>query len=217
MLEHVRTASGERLERSDYLARFWELAASGIDVLWKLERRQHFREPGDKSWEAFDRGDWDEALRLAQDEAPEITQEAQQSPYRVHRIRVVEMPLSPYLLWELQFLKVGADAGNDVRVFHPDVLAHLEREEELPEVVGLGNAAMFEVLYDSAGTHVGARQINDPGFIAACRREFESLFPQGEPLVPFFEREVAGKRPPSVRSSIQGLTVTPAEADIPDA
>lgn len=35
---------------------------------WKLERRQHFREPGFASWEAFARGEWDTALRLMEDE-----------------------------------------------------------------------------------------------------------------------------------------------------
>ncbi len=203
MLEHVRAASGERLKRSDYHARFWEITSSGIDVLWKLERRQHFREPYDKSWEAFDRGDWDEALHLARDEAPAITQEIQQGGYRAHRLRVVELPLSPYLIWEFQFLKVRAEAGEDIRVLGPDALTHLEREEELPEVVGLGNAVMFEVIYDSAGTPDGARQINDTDLIVACRREFETIFPQGEPLSTFFEREVAGRRPPSVRSAGQ--------------
>jgi hypothetical protein len=197
MLEHVRAASGERLERSDYLARFSKLTASGIDVIWKLERRQHFREPYNKSWVAFDRGDWDEALRLTGDAAPEIMQQTHQEPFGAQRIRVVELPLSPYLLWEFQPLKVRAEAGDDIRILYPDAVAHLEHDEELPEVVGLGNTVMFEVIYDSAGTPDGARQINDPELIAACRREFEALFPQGEPLPAFFDREVAGKRPPT--------------------
>ena len=197
MLEHVRAASGERLKRSDYLACFEELAASGIDVIWKLERQQHFREPYNKSWEAFDRGDWDEALRLTREAAPKITQETQQEPFRAQRLRVVELPLSPYLVWEFQPLKVRAEAGDEIRIVGPDAIAHLERDEELPEIVGLGNTAMFEVIYDSAGTPDGARRIDDPEFILACRREFETLFPQGEPLLTFFEREVAGKRPPA--------------------
>jgi hypothetical protein len=197
MLEHVRAAGGERLKRSDYHARFWEMAAT-VDVLWKLERQQHFREPDNKSWEAFDRGDWDEALRRARDEAAEITREVQQGAYRAHRLRVIELPLSPYLLWEFQVLKIRAEAGEDIRILGPGALAHLEREGPLPEVVGLGNAVMFEVIYDSTGTPDGARQINEPDVIVACRREFETIFPQGEPLSTFFEREVAGKRPPAV-------------------
>ena len=196
MLEQVRAAGGERLERSDYLERFWELARTA-DVLWKLERRQHFREMDNKSWEAFDRGNWDEALRLIREAAPEITRQIRQSSYRSLRLRVVELPLSPYLLWEFHSLKVRAEAGNDIRVLHSDALAHREQEDPLPEVVGLGNTVLFEVLYDSSGSHLGARQINDRDLIAACRREFETLFPEGEPLLAFFDREVAGRRPPA--------------------
>jgi hypothetical protein len=213
MLEHVRAASGERLGADDYLARFWEVVESGIDFIWKLERLQHFREPGDKSWEAFDRGDWDEALRLTEDEAPEIMQQAQQEQYGVQRIRIVELPLSPYLLWEFQFLKIRTEAGSDIRILGPDAIAHLERDGELPEVVGLGNTVLFEVLYDSSGTLDGARQIKDPDLIVACRREFENLFARGEPLSTFFEREVAGKRPPALEAP--GLVA--AKPDIADA
>jgi hypothetical protein len=212
MLEQVRAASSERLENSDYLDRFRELAPT-VDFLWKLERRQHFREPYNKSWVAFDRGDWDEALRLTRDAVPEITKQTQQKPYCAHRIRVVELPLSPYLLWEFQPLKIRAEAGDDIRILGPEAVAHLEGDEELPEIVGLGNTVMFEVIYDSAGTPDGARQINDPELIAACRREFENLFPQGEPLSAFFDREVAGKRPPTLEAP--GLVA--AKPDIPDA
>jgi hypothetical protein len=59
-------AVGERLE----LSAFYD--ASDGDIarareFWKLERGQAFAEPGNASWEAFARGDWDESLRLIED------------------------------------------------------------------------------------------------------------------------------------------------------
>lgn len=51
--------------RRDFRQRQWTI--DGQDS-WKLERCQHFREPGFASWEAFDRGEWRGALRLIEEE-----------------------------------------------------------------------------------------------------------------------------------------------------
>lgn len=58
-------AGGTRLSLEDYRADFraTDSMITGRDS-WKLERRQHFRQPGSASWEAFARGQWAEALRL---------------------------------------------------------------------------------------------------------------------------------------------------------
>ena len=57
-------AVGERLELPEYYADFQRNFRHAREF-WKLERGQVFAEPGDASWEAFDAGDWDEAMRLA--------------------------------------------------------------------------------------------------------------------------------------------------------
>ncbi|MET7935298.1 DUF6879 family protein [Streptomyces sp. NPDC005322] len=58
-------SQGERLSRDvyrvDFQERVWD--NNGRDS-WKLERQQHFQEPGSDSRKAFDRGDWEGALRL---------------------------------------------------------------------------------------------------------------------------------------------------------
>lgn len=53
-------AAGERLELADYFADF----AGRAGEFWKLEARQVFAEPGNDSWKAFARGNWEEAVRL---------------------------------------------------------------------------------------------------------------------------------------------------------
>ena len=67
--DHLDDSSGVRLSLDDYRVEFkdlqWTIAGQQS---WKLEREQRFREPGFASWEAFSRGDWDEALRLIEEE-----------------------------------------------------------------------------------------------------------------------------------------------------
>ena len=64
-------ATGERLELSAYYAEFQENYARARNF-WKLERGQSFAEPGDESWEAFDRGEWDEAINLLEKRRPDL-------------------------------------------------------------------------------------------------------------------------------------------------
>jgi hypothetical protein len=64
-------ATGERMELPAYYADFQENYAR-TRSFWKLERGQSFAEPGDESWEAFDRGDWDEAMNLLDKRRPDL-------------------------------------------------------------------------------------------------------------------------------------------------
>ena len=52
------------MTRAEYLEDFWDRfwRVRNHDI-WKLERAQHFREPGYDVWEAFDEGDWPESMR----------------------------------------------------------------------------------------------------------------------------------------------------------
>jgi hypothetical protein len=56
-------AVGQRMDLPAYYADF-KKNFSRTRKFWKLERGQTFAEPGDPSWEAFDRGDWEEAMQL---------------------------------------------------------------------------------------------------------------------------------------------------------
>lgn len=114
---------------------------------WKLERRQHFREPGDASWEAFVRGDWQEALRLIEAQRAgllDLSRLAARHRCRLLRVRVVEVPLTPYLQWELHLLRVRAECGELIRVTGPEHIAAYERESPVPELVTLNDDTVYE-------------------------------------------------------------------------
>ncbi|WP_052810184.1 DUF6879 family protein [Streptomonospora alba] len=171
-------------------------------MFWKLERAQHFQEPGDASWEAFAAGDWEKALKL--NEADRSDAEAMAAKDRevgmeTRRIRVVDHPVTPYLQSEMQFLRLLAEAGQSLRVVPAEEVAHLEERTALPEVVVLGDRVLFLVRYDSSGRACGAWRIDDRDAIAATVGELAGLFAAGTPLLDYFEREIAPLPAPAVR------------------
>ncbi|MDS1270757.1 hypothetical protein RIF23_10640 [Lipingzhangella sp. LS1_29] len=201
MLNCVSTSSGKLLAWADYLADFRREFERGGDVFAKFERRQTFREPGDASWEAFAAGDWQTALERNEEDRPEaeaMVARYTHYGYQPQRIRVVEFPISPYLQWEMQFFRLLAEAGQDLRVVRAEQVADLEQVAPLPEVVLLGDRVLYEVNYDATGTVTGGRRIEDPEVIAGCRTQLAELFEQGEPLPTFFEKHVAPLPPPAV-------------------
>jgi hypothetical protein len=192
---------GERLGLEAYRADFRrrDFAVDGFDS-WKLERRQHFREPGDPSWTAFVGGDWEEALRLIEVQRPELMDLSRLAAghwCRLLRVRAVEWPLTPYLWWELHFLRVRAECGELIRVVGPEHLAAYEHEGPVAELVTLNDDTVYEVLYDAEGVLEGAVRhlggvVRDR--VAARVGEFYAL---GEDIDTFFAREVARLKPPT--------------------
>ncbi|MFB7914720.1 DUF6879 family protein [Streptomyces sp. NPDC056061] len=192
---------GERLGldayREDFRGR--DFAVAGCDS-WKLERRQHFREPGDASWNAFARGDWEGALRLIEAQRAELralSRLAARHRCRLLRIRVVEQRLTPYLQWELHLLRVRAQCGELIRVISPQHIAAYERDGAVPELVTLNDDTVYEILYDEEGVLEGAVR-----YLGARTRDrivarVEELYVLGEDIGTFFDREVAHLMPPT--------------------
>lgn len=209
MRELLGPAPGERLSLDAYRADFRErdFAVDGYDS-WKFERRQHFREPGDASWEAFRRGDWDEALRLIEaerDNLLDLSRTAERHRCRLLRVRVVEQPLTAYLQWELHLLRLRAECGELIRVIGPDAVAAHEQPEQperqgpVPELITLGSDTVYEILYNAEGTADGAVRYLDRGTRSRVAAFVEGLYERGEDVESFFEREVAGLRAPTSR------------------
>jgi hypothetical protein len=193
--------AGERLSQPDYKADFRavEWTIEGHES-WKLERRQHFREPGRASWEAFERGDWMQALDLIEDMRESATQfqaKASSLGIDLYRARVVEQPISPYLQWELHSLKMRAECGELIRVVPVDLVRGLEADGELPELITLGPSILYEILYTDDGEPAGGVKITDPRVVAHVEEISRYLYEAGEDLATFFEREVAPLPPPS--------------------
>ncbi|TJZ53022.1 hypothetical protein FCH28_17860 [Streptomyces piniterrae] len=191
---------GETLPLNAYRGDFRERqrTISGLDS-WKLERRQHFEEPGDSSWEAFSRGDWEESLRLAEAERDfihEFSEETAQQGVVLYRVRVVEKPLIPYLQWEMHLLRLRAEYGEKIRVVGPEQIQVLEREHPLPELVTLGDQVVYKILYNEQGVLDGGIRYLSSDVTARCRDFIQCLYESGEELSSYFAREVAHLPPP---------------------
>lgn len=193
---------GQRLELDDYMEdfgrHFWDC---GPEEFWKLERQQTFQEPGVESWEAFHRGDWEEALSLLEGQRAHYASYFRRisgSGFALHRVRCVEEPLSPYLQWELHLLRLKAEYGERTRVLGGDTFRPYEAHGTLPEIVVLGSSVMYEVLYDDEGKLAGGIRFDDPHDIAEARLAIQEMHESGEPLGDFFRERVAPLPPPDV-------------------
>ncbi|GAB2924841.1 DUF6879 family protein [Streptomyces mayteni] len=190
-----------RLARPKYHEDFYRVQNSGIGQLRKLERGQHFAERGFASWEAFHRGEWDTALSLIEEKRDVYTQqigEIARRGVRQRRLRVVEFPVTPYVQWELHVLRLRVELGDDIRVVDARGVADIERERPVPEVVILGDVALYEVIYDSDGNADGANRYTDHALIEETSAGFDTLFARADEFVDFFDREIAPLPPPSV-------------------
>jgi hypothetical protein len=198
MLDWFDDISGDRLQLTAYLEdfeqRFW-VACGGV---WKLERQQHFRQPESKSWTAFSRGEWEEALQLLERNRSAIEDEFRQiaeAGISVTRVRVVEEPIIPYLQWELHSLHLRAQCGEYIRVVGPEQV-NFEPGDSLPEIVTLGGAVMYKLLYSEQGILEGAIRFTNPDIVQRCQAFIENTYEAGEDLASYFSRNVAGLKPP---------------------
>jgi hypothetical protein len=190
MLERVAELTGQELKLDEYFedfdARFWQ-----VDSSWKLERRQVFQEPDVPSWAAMAAGDRKRSLALADEMRTGIAEHQRRLDAHgivQRRIRVVELPLSDYLWWELYVLRIRADLGERIRVLPPSDVASWETSGSLPEIILLGEQNTYQVRYDDDGTVMGAKLLTDPRVAVACRAEMAALWTKGEDLASFLTR-----------------------------
>lgn len=200
-LTRLDESLGERLSldeyRRDFRDRQWTI---GGRESWKLERAQHFIEPGFPSWDAFARGDWDTALRLADDEREwieEFSARAESKRIRLYRVRVAEEPLTPYLQWEMHLLRLRAECGENIRVVDAGAVARFEAAgRPLPELLTLGTSTLYRILYDDDGALAGAIRFQSPGLVREAADLARGLYQGAEDVRTFFRRKVAGLPPP---------------------
>ncbi|GAB3650198.1 DUF6879 family protein [Glycomyces tarimensis] len=192
MPEPLNGAVGVRMDLDAYYAdfkrHFWRSRE-----FWKLERAQTFAEPGDASWEAFNSGDWDESMRLLEERRPDLTDyhdEARAAGVSTHRIRIVEKPISPYLQWELNLLKIRDETGGPIRVLDASEIAELETDGPLPEIYTMDERVMFEAVYDHNGVLECALKYTDPALIAHSRDFIRGLYERGTPIARYFPDNV---------------------------
>jgi hypothetical protein len=186
-------AMGRRMELSAYYADFEEHFQQAREF-WKLERGQTFAEPGDPSWEAFDKGDWEQSMSLLEDRREDLVkyhQEVAGTGTLTRRARIVALPLTPYLQWELNLLKVRDETGGPVRILDVSEVADLEDQGPLPEIYTMDSAVMYQAVYDDRGVLEYARKYIDDALVRRCWDFIAALYERGEPISSFFKREVA--------------------------
>ncbi|ONI74636.1 hypothetical protein ALI144C_38015 [Actinosynnema sp. ALI-1.44] len=201
MLESVRREPGVFLPLDDYLAEAPRERKGLADVVNKIERRQYFDEGDDPSWLAFTAGDWDSAVRFNEADRTDLLGYFSDQAARgvvFQRVRVVEFPITPYVQWEMNALKVRAECGEKIRVVTASAVRDYEGENQIPEVLVLGSRVMYEILYDERGVPFGSRRITDESVVSASRGEIERLYSMGEDIADFYERELVRLPPPDV-------------------
>lgn len=191
---------GERLVREAYKREFRQRDAeiSGQDS-WKLERRQHFEEQGHASRDALRRGEWEEALRLLEEDRGALLAMAEKDALReslFHRVRIVEEPLTPYMQWQIHALRVRADCGESVSVLNAEELKSAEAAGPLPELVVLGGRTLYQVRYTGAGVPDGAIRYTEPRLVENWESYLKKLHGTGEDVRAYFTRRVAHLPPP---------------------
>ncbi|WP_327405958.1 hypothetical protein OG194_42005 [Streptomyces sp. NBC_01288] len=187
---------GTYLDQDAYIAdfdrRFWRTDAEGF---WKLERMQSYDEGDFPSWQALRHGDWDRSLRLIEELRPEYEEhygKIAAAGFAMHRVRVVDTPLIPYIQWELTILHTKFAYGERVNVLDATEVAGEETEGPLPELCLMGTDAVYVLDYTLANEPNGAVRHTDPATVTRARTLIQRLYAAGEALDTYFPREVAG-------------------------
>lgn len=199
MSDITKNLSGSRLASAQYSADYRRRYEKISDTTsWKFERQQTFIEPADESWQEFERGNWEASLARFNDRRPALLAEAREDAARgieLYRVRIVAEPISRYLLWELNVLKVRAECGEKIRVVDAELIADVERNGVLPEILTLGDDTVYQILYDDSGALDGAIRSTDQADVERWVSFMEKLYENGEELDSFFARRIAGRRP----------------------
>jgi hypothetical protein len=186
------------MELVDYYADF-QLNYRKAREFWKLERGQVFAEPGDVSWEAYNRGDWTESMRLLKGRRKDLKryhQENARAGRITRRIRIVSLPVTPYLQWELHLLRLRDKTGGPIRILRVSDVADLEDQDPLPEIYTMDTTCMYQAMYDDHGVLEYALKYTDHGLVSQCRSFIAALYARGEPISRFFRRNIAHLPPP---------------------
>jgi hypothetical protein len=184
MLDRIREIPGKTLDQSSYHGLRRAETERLTRPIWKLERSQYFQEPDDDpSWQAFIAGDWPRVLAVFEGERSEARAETEKYARQgseLRRLRIVERPVTLYLLWEMQWFKILAEEGTSIRVLDAERVRALEHDVPLPEVV-VDEHALYHVSYDKDWKACGARRIDDPNIIGQVTHEIADLWESAEP------------------------------------
>lgn len=166
------------LNSDDYLKDFYSEYNIIKRQLYKLEVGQSFMEPDNDSWVLANNGDWDEAMQIAQNDG-EADNKRADPPAPSYRVRIFELPLTPYLIWELNYLKYRNRFVNNCRFL---CLSDVPKDLKLlveKEIVTIDTNVLYEVHYTSSGELAGATKETDLKTISDVVKKIEQLYEIG--------------------------------------
>jgi hypothetical protein len=191
---------GTRLDLDTYYPEF--AANFHHTEFWKLERGQHFAEPSNPSWIAFNRGRWKTAMKLLdpwQQALRAIHDHNLTAEAPAYRIRIVEEPLTPYMRWELELLHRRNEVTGRINVIAADdeLIAEIEQENgaQLPDL-NIMDTLMYEVVYDANGVIDHVYKYTDPDTITPWRDLTKHLYREGFDMEYFYRAHVMHLPPP---------------------
>ncbi|MDA8368874.1 MAG: hypothetical protein M0026_03285 [Nocardiopsaceae bacterium] len=196
VFDAVRAAEGTTMDRRSYHADAAALRQSDriIGDVWKLERAQTFEDTCDPAWAAFLSGDWNRVLEIFDGERAGLVEQSRSYArlgLRFRRLRIVEHPPTPYLQWEMRSHRIFVECGHEIRTLEAEWIREWERDRPLPELVIYCGEVIYQVRYDERRRPVGAKRIDDPRLAAAAAATVSELYVQAEPLMDYFDREIA--------------------------
>ncbi|MEV0407166.1 DUF6879 family protein [Actinoallomurus sp. NPDC050550] len=128
-------------------------------------------------YSSLDAGDWPEAIRLIDGRRNDIQDPVPRYPgVELRRLWIVDKPYTPYPQWELYYIRLRAEAGEQIHVLDAGAIRHLGGGAPLSEAVIIGSQVIYEVIYDDKGDLRGARKITDAHVIQAAAHDIHGLF-----------------------------------------
>jgi hypothetical protein len=208
LLDHT---TGETLDNEafydDFTSHFWS-----CDQFWKLETAQHFAEPGNPSWDAFNQGNWGKALELhtARTEALlDYHEQCTEYGITTKRVRVVKQPVTPYLQWEMYLLVLRDATGGPIRILPGNQFTPFEKDcynrpmgPFFPEVCGMDKTVMYEHLYDEHGVMYETIKYTDFDTITKFKHLTDTLYKDAEPIGPYFLRHIKPLPAPTITEQL---------------
>lgn len=163
--------------------------------VFRLEARQEYDVPAEsEQLRAFNEG-----RALPRDPHVEqgmtVIKKATEAGVRIHRVHVIDLPLTPYLRFELAAyaadnIRSGEDVRIAVRAWHPS-LAGLAEDFVLFDG-DCDRAALVWMRYDPRGRITSRDYSTNPDDIARCRNERDLALAHSVPLAEFITAAEAG-------------------------
>lgn len=173
-----------------------ELMDNFTESMFRLEALQEYTVSGDDER----RSAWREGRPLppprpAKAETIRDFRQLTEAGRRIHRVHVVDLPLTEYVSYELHVYQENVDAGEDVRIAERS--AHPDLEDLREDFVLLDGDTDHPVViwyrYDQDGRLVAHEVDDDPVVAAHCRAQRDLALAHSVPLAEF-DAQTAGNR-----------------------